>query len=272
MAGFFGMFDFTKPGKGVSKEDLDKQGLGLYFDILGRRLGKILLLNILYFIVSIPALIIYSLLSNVILSLFISFDKIDATSLLLMNLFLSTSLLLLLGSGSATAAMNYVLRKYVNDTHAWVWSDFWDAFKENFWQGTASFFLNIIILSLCVVAIDFYKSLGGGIGIALTTVVSIVTAIFLMMQIYFYQIMASVTLKIKDIYRNAFLLTVGRLPVSIAAAIVSAVVIYAMFMTFNVFSIIVAMVLYYTLPVYTQIFITNNTINKYLIEPGEKAE
>ena len=40
MAGFFGFFDYTKPGKGVSKEDVDKKGLSLYFENYFLRLMK----------------------------------------------------------------------------------------------------------------------------------------------------------------------------------------------------------------------------------------
>ena len=58
MAGFFGMFDYSKPGKGVSKEDVQKSGIELYFDILSRRLWKLIKLNLIYVLFSIPAIVI----------------------------------------------------------------------------------------------------------------------------------------------------------------------------------------------------------------------
>lgn len=50
MAGIFGFFDYTKPGKGVNKEDVNKKGISLYFDILLRRFRKLIPLNLMYII------------------------------------------------------------------------------------------------------------------------------------------------------------------------------------------------------------------------------
>lgn len=275
MAGFFGLFDYTKPGKGVSKEDVDKHGIALYFDILGRRLGKLMLLNMLYVLFSIPAYVIYWFVSAYILTLTLGGlgVEIEAAVLQYINLFMTVSLVLLLGTGSATAAMNYVLRKYVNDTHSWVWSDFWDEFKNSFLKGTLAFVINTVVFLLCVVAIYFYSNMTGIISVILAAVVTVFLVLFLMMQMYVYQIMASVKLKLKDIYRNAMLLTVAKLPVNIVAALAICLAIYLYnLIAANELSLILILIIFYTLPVFTQIFITNNTVNKYLIKPCEKAE
>lgn len=275
MAGFFGLFDYTKPGKGVSKEDVDKHGIALYFDILGRRIGKLMLLNMLYVLFSIPAYVIYWFVSAYILTLTLGGlgVEIEAAALQYINLFMTVSLVLVLGTGSATAAMNYVLRKYVNDTHSWVWSDFWDEFKNSFLKGTAAFVINTVVFLLCVVAIYFYSNMTGIISVILAAVVTVFLVLFLMMQMYVYQIMASVKLKLKDIYRNAMLLTVAKLPVNIVAALAICLAIYLYnLIAANELSLILILVIFYTLPVFTQIFITNNTVNKYLIAPCEKAE
>ena len=55
MAGFL---NYSKAGKGIKKEDLEKSGLGLYFDIFGRRIWKLITLNLMYILVSIPAILI----------------------------------------------------------------------------------------------------------------------------------------------------------------------------------------------------------------------
>lgn len=275
MAGFFGLFDYTKPGKGVSKEDVDKHGIALYFDILGRRIGKLMLLNMLYVLFSIPAYVIYWFVSAYILTLTLGGlgVEIEAAVLQYINLFMTVSLVLLLGTGSATAAMNYVLRKYVNDTHSWVWSDFWDEFKNSFLKGTLAFVINTVVFLLCVVAIYFYSNMTGIISVILAAVVTVFLVLFLMMQMYVYQIMASVKLKLKDIYRNAMLLTVAKLPVNIVAALAICLAIYLYnLIAANELSLILILIIFYTLPVFTQIFITNNTVNKYLIKPCEKAE
>lgn len=275
MAGFFGMFDYTKPGKGVSKEDVDKHGLALFFDILARRVGKLVLLNILYVLFSIPAIVVYWFVSGYIIAVIAgSYNLNMAPEMLqLVNVFVTVSLLLLLGSGSASAAMSYVLRKYVNDTHAWVWSDFWDSFKDNFLQGTIAFVINTVVFALCCVAIIFYSWMNGVLSVLLPAVVGVVLVIFLMMQMYLYQIMSSVRLKIKDIYKNAMLFTIAKLPASVIAfaLTVGAVYLYSLIAHREISFVIVFLILY-TFPVFTQIFITNNAVNKHLIEPAESEK
>ncbi len=273
MAGFF---DFTKPGKGVNKEDLDKSGIALYFDILGRRLGKIVVVNILFLIASIPAIIISLVLSSVLITLLGAFSNvtIEGFPASVMKYYLTAAMLLLTGSGSASAAMSYVLRKYVNDTHAWVWSDFIDHMKSNFLQGTLAYIINTVLFFMFFVAIMYYNFfIKGPMSVFFTTVMIIIAVIFLMAQMYVYQIMASVKLKLRDIYRNAILLTIGRLPVSIGAFSVTAVCLYGLnLIAANLIVLAVVPLIFYSIIIFTQIFITNNTINKYLIEPSQKKE
>ena len=288
MAGFFGMFDYTKPGKGVSKEDVNKRGIALFFDILGRRWGKLVLLNLLYVLFSIPALIINWIVIGFILTWVIGFTggpEVLATRMelssqdfnlmfQLLNMFLSVLMLMFLGSGSASAASSYVIRKYVNDTHSWVWSDFWDNFKSNFVQGTVCYIINTLVFFISVIAIIFYTVVMNGVaGYVLSAFITVIMIVFLMMQMYVYQIMASFKLKIKDIYRNALMLTLGKLPVNIVAALFAAGIIYIYnLIMHNPLSLLVVITVLFTYTMYIQLFITNNIVNKYLLEPSQKAE
>lgn len=276
MAGFFGMFDYTKPGKGVSKEDLDKSGIALYFDILWRRLGKIIAVNIFFLIASIPAIIVSLFLSAVLITYLGAFSgvPIGPGEASVLRYYLTAVMLLLTGTGSASAAMSYVLRKYVNDTHSWVWSDFVDALKENFLQGTLAYIINTVLFCVLSMALMYYSFLvKGAMSVFFTAVMIIISVIFMMSVMYVYQIMASVKLKLKDVYRNALLLTLGRLPVNIMAFAVTAAFIYVLNLIITI-PIVLAVVplIFYSIIVFTQIFITNNTVNKYLIEPSEKKE
>lgn len=276
MAGFFGMFNYTKPGRGVSKDDLDKTGIALYFDILGRRIGKIVIANILFLITSIPAIIISLFLSAVILTFLgaISGSAIGVGEASVMRYYLTAAMLLLTGSGSASAAMSYVLRKYVNDTHAWVWSDFIDNIKANFLQGTLAYIINtVVFFVLSIAAMYYHFYVKGPMSVLFTSIIIIIAVIFFMMQMYVYQIMASVKLKLKDVYRNAALLTLGRLPVSIGAFAFTVAFLYGLnHIITNPVVLAVVPFIFYSIIIYTQIFITNNTINKYLIEPSQKQE
>ncbi len=276
MAGFFGMFNYTKPGRGVSKDDLDKTGIALYFDILGRRIGKIILLNVLFLVASIPAILIGYALSALILTYLSSFsgNAIVAGEASVMMMIALTTLILVTGTGPASVAMSYVLRKFVNDTHAWAWSEFWDNLKSNFKQGILAYIINTVVISVLAFGFMFYFYLvKGPLSVVLTGVIILIAIVFLMMQLYVYQIIASVKLKVKDVYRNAFLLSMGRLPMNVLALVITVLVIcgFSYIVTIPA-SIAVIFLIFYSLTVFTQVFITNNTINKYLIEPSKKAE
>lgn len=276
MAGFFGFFDYTKPGKGINKEDLDKSGIALYFDILWRRLSKIVAVNIFFLIASIPAIIISLFLSAVLLTYLSAFSGIEigAGEASVLRYYLTAAMLLLTGSGSASAAMSYVLRKYVNDTHSWVWSDFIDSLKENFLQGTIAYIINTFLFCTISISLMYYSFfVKGTLSVLFSAAMIIIALIFMMSVMYVYQIMASMKLKLRDIYRNAILLTLGKLPVNLAAFLITAIFLYILNLIIaNPIVLAVVPLIFYSIIVYTQIFITNNTVNKYLIEPSEKQE
>ena len=60
-------FNYDRPGPGVDKNAPKKKGVALYFELLGRNLSKLILANMLYFVVSIPVVILYYFISVMIL-------------------------------------------------------------------------------------------------------------------------------------------------------------------------------------------------------------
>lgn len=280
MAGFFGFFDYTKPGKGVSKEELDKTGLALYFDILLRRFWKFATLNLIYLIASIPAIVIGWFISTYAVTWLASLAQIEfsgdfAASLSLLSIFVTIVLLQLCGSGPASAGMSYVLRKYVNDTHSWVLSDFIDNIKSNFKQSIGVYLINIVIVCLYMVSFVFYTyAMTGMMALLLRSIVTVVAAVFFMMQMYTYQLMVSFELRFRDIYRNAFILVMAKLPWNILTAAVTVALMYAAFsltMSVPLAGIVVIAALFYSIINFTQIFMTNNVIKKMLLEPAMAA-
>ncbi len=272
--GFFN--NYTKPGKGITEDDLNKTGIALYFDILIRRFWKFVQINLLFLATSLPAILINFAVSAFLLSMMnvFNFGMIPEDAFIVPYVFTAAVLLLLGGSGSAGAAMAHVIRKFVNDTHSWTASDFFDSLKNNLKQGTAAYVINTAVIAVLALAIMFYDSfLGGASGFFLKTVTIIAAVIFCMMQMYVYQIMAGFELKLKDIYRNALLLTMGKLPTNIVAFLFTALFIYLFNLIvsepYAVFFIIFVL---YSLTAYTQLFITNNIVKKYLEEPARRAQ
>ena len=92
---------------------------------------------------------------------------------------------------------------------------------------------------------------------------------------YVYQMMTGFELKLKYIYKNAFLLTILALPKNIFAVIVSGGIIFAVFsvtMRIPLIGIILIGLLLYPLITFTRVFMTNNTVKKYMLQPTDNPQ
>ena len=279
MAWFFGLHNYSKPGRGVRKDEPPKTGIALYFDILFRRFWKIITLNLIYLIFSIPAIVISFFLSTYMTSWIASVAGIDfngemGQTFRLIGLFGAVLLLHICGSGGASAGMTYVLRKYVNDTHSWAWSDFIDNIKSNFKQSISVYAINILVIIFFVVGYTFYTHImTGTLAFVFKGLITAMALIFILMQMYTYQLMVGFDLSVKKIYKYAAILTMVKLPWNILSAVVSTAlmyIVYELFMSYPVIIFIVILTLFFSVLSFTQIFMTNNVVKKYILEPSLK--
>ena len=279
MAGFFGLFDYSKPGRGISKNEPAKTGTALYFDIFLRRIWKIMAMNIFYIIASFPAIIISFFMAEYFLGNLIALTKIEITE----ELAYATSLLCIIvtiivvqitGSGPASVGMNYVLRKYVNDTHSWVWSDFIENIKKNFKQGLGVYLVNVLMVFLFMYGFLFYTFImKGTLAYIMRTVLMVFAAVFMLMQKYTYMLVSGFEVKFKHIYKNALILALGGMKQNLLSAVVVLSLMYGAFyiMAWNfIAGILVMTFLYFSVITFTQIFITNNVVKKLVMLPMEE--
>ena len=279
--GFFN--NYTKPGKGVSKEDVQKSGIGLYFDILLRRFWKFISINVLYILTSIPAIIISFFIANYFL-LRIPFpenlvaSEEFAITFLLLHILFTVVILQATGSGPASVAQTFVVRKYVKDTHAWIWSDFVNSFKQNFRHGAVVYIINVVAFFMITFGYLFYRYndiMPGTISFVFSTLTLLLGLVFCIMQKYVYVLVSGFQLKIKHVYKNAFILAIVGLKWNLFSAVVIGSMLYGMAylytsMTGVAFAVILCF--YFTLVNFTQTFITNNVVKKYLEEPALEKE
>lgn len=275
MAGLFGFGRNNK--RGISKEETQKSGPSLYFDLFIRKFWDFLKLDLIYLIFSIPSIIIIGIISSFFITLFAQNIGLDvflrAEALNAIYMLLTMIILGILGGGASSAGLHSVTKSFVNDTHAFVFSDFFDSFKSNFIQATIVFIIDMLVLIIGGFAYLFYTLSGGTAGIIFRTLIVIFAVIFSMMHMYIYPIMISFKLKIKDIYRNAFLLVMARLWWNVFSFLVCAIIIYAV-MTFTIssplgFAVLIA--LYLPLLAFTKAFMTKNVIFELLTKPSVEA-
>lgn len=211
MAGFFGFSDYDKPGPGVQKGEPQSHGVIRYFVVYGRKFWNLALLNLIYFLCSLPAIAIYTFLILFFWGAQIAklFDPVSANSVLAVFLYSASALLVAaFGTGPATAGMTYVLKNYSVEEHAWVWDDFKDNFKSNFKQSFIVFLVDLGVITLSYIDFFFYAQKS----IVLLFVLVFLIIIYLVMHQYIYVLIVSYKLSLKQLYKYSFALSMIKFP------------------------------------------------------------
>jgi len=215
--GLFG-FNYNKPGPGVREEDVPKEGIPLYFDIIRHRFFKLVGLNFLYFLVSLPAVIVYFYLSNA--ALYPVFEKIKVDiadeNMAVWTMFFLCSIMISLiltfaGTGPANAGTSYVLSAYVRHKHSWVVSDFFKSIKDNLLNSILIFLLDAFFLFIIILDMNFYaKSLADSSFIVNTLMLMMLLAylIYILMHFWMYLLMVTYKMKFFDIIKMSFYLAI----------------------------------------------------------------
>jgi uncharacterized membrane protein YesL len=120
-------------------------------------------------------------------------------------------------TGPFTAGMSYVTRNWARDEHAFIWSDFRDAVKEN-WKIP-------LVLSTVTGVLPLLVYLGWVTygGMAANNMIMIIPQMLVVLAgiiwslsiTYMHPLTVTYDLKMKDVIRNGLLLGVARLPFSV---------------------------------------------------------
>lgn len=213
MAGFFGLLDYNKPGKGVEKGGPQKQPFFVFFEVLFRKFWKLVLLNLIYCLFWMPIPIV-----GLLLTLY-AFPQPQPL------FFLGSLALTLLISGPITCGLTYVTRNFARQEHAFVWHDFIGATRANWKQGLAASVINGLVYGILGFAAYFYVLNKDNTNFQaifyLAIVVSIIALlIFTFMQYYIYLSIVSCKLTIKKTYQNAFRLALAGVPRNLLISII----------------------------------------------------
>lgn len=242
-----GLFNgYLKPGPGVDKDAPKKKGLFLLIEIFIRKFIKIMQLNLMYVLFSLPWLLIlyvFSMfvtndLANSVANISIQqipgqdFASVLGVAQVSLRLLFVLLVFCLWGSGPASAGYAYITRCFTREEHAWVWSDFVDKFKGNFKQGMAVVCIDAVMLFLGCNALYFYVSIyqmtGSFMWLLLCYVCILLFVVYSMMHYFIYQIMVTFECKLSQLYRNALLLSLGKAPMCLLLTGIGVALIYMM--------------------------------------------
>ncbi len=220
----------TKPGKGISKNEPEKRRFFLFFELLFAKIGKLMQLNLIYTLAITPLItgLIFSFDFNRDIKSLADFAKMQAFSFVPDYISLAILLVSVFITGPATAGFVFVLRNLQRREHAWIFSDFWAQFKKNYWQGVAVGAIDLIAYIALYIAFGFYMfvmptempefgtfmpNVAGGI-------IILIALVFTWAHYYIYTMMVTFELKLKDLFKNAVIFALGKMPLNIFITVI----------------------------------------------------
>jgi uncharacterized membrane protein YesL len=258
--GFFNRMYYGDPRKpDLKKEDMPQNRFKLFFTILQVRFWKLIQLNLLYSIFWLPAfLFIY-------LQLRVTAETGEPISILFFLLLIPCMLI----AGPATSGTVYVLRNWARDEHAWLFSDFKDAWKMNWKESLLIMLINGIALMVFYVSLTFYRAAAveNIIFLVLYYFILVIGIIYAMMNIYIFPLLVTYKLNVRQIYKNAFIFTMAKLPHTFGIFVLMlALFIASIWYIFPVFLVGL------TFPMLIGVSLANWAFDKYMNKPLTENE
>ena len=191
MAGFFGLFDYTKEGPGIAKDAPKKRSFVVFFEIYGRKFWNLMLAGLLWVLVDLP----------------------------------------LVTRGWADAGLTFITRAYSREKHAFVREDFFETIRKNRGQAFVCGLINQVVTALLIFNTvyyflgmnpGFYAAFGidttgveamepGVLDYIVMGVTSVGYLLFTWMKYYIPFMVITFRLSTKQVYKNAFIFAVAGL-------------------------------------------------------------
>ena len=235
-----GLFDrlyYGKAGKrDYSEMDMPKNRVSLFFMVLKDHIFDLVKVNLLQLVFWIP-FILWTY-----LNLF-ALQSIDAEAMLtaeggaqeLMGTVAGYGMMWLLGlipclaiTGPYSAGAAYVMRNWARDQHAFLFSDFKDAFKSNWKQALGVSLITAVVPVIAYTAVSYYGGMAGSNALMFLPMIVVLSAvlIYVIMLPLLYPMMVGYELSFKNLLRNAFLMSCARLPHMLLARMITLIPIF----------------------------------------------
>jgi len=271
-----GLFNsyFTKPGPGVEKDAPQKHRIWQFFEIFWNQMSKLSLLNMLYFIAMLPLVFgLYLCFKfDVDAPLFISLRTegaidIVGLSLIVISLFVSYP---------ATVGFTFVLRNIQRREHAWIWHDFIKHIRLNYKKGVLNGVVSLLLYYFCLNAYTLYTTQQVFPSViansTLSVVILFIMVIFTWMQFYVNTMIVTFDLKLSQIYKNAAIFAIAKIPLNLFISIVCiALAIGILLIPIPLVLFFLAVLILYSLFGFITVFSVYPTIDKYMM-PKEDDE
>lgn len=228
MAGIFGFFDYSKPGKGVEKDEPQKPRFLKFWELYFRKFWKLIQLNLLFVAFSLPIVTI----------------------------------------GPATAGLTYVLRSMANEQPVFLFSDFWDGFKNNLKQSLIYSVLWVVGVILIITSWRFYTAnLGVSPLMYVPFGLCIMLAIFfIFISFYAFLMIVTIDLPLFAILKNCLILSIVCLKTNLITLFFIALILFAVWLFLPISFFVIILLIPATIGFIIS-FNCYKEIEKYIIDP-----
>ena len=257
---FFDRYFYGKAGKrDYSEMDMPKNRVSLFFLVLKDHFFDLIKINFLQLVFWLPFLI-WTYINMM------AIQTIDAQPMLemengaqqLMSTMGSYLMMWLIGlipctaiTGPSSAGAAYVMRNWARDQHAFLFSDFKDAFKSNWKQALPVSVITALVPVLAYTAVVYYGTLASSNTLMLIPLVLVFSAtlMWVLMLPLLYPMMIGYELRFSALMKNALFMAAARLPQLMMARLITFVPIAALLMGLYTGNAVVILVvsLYYML-------------------------
>ena len=281
---FFGFGNYSKPGPGVSKDEIPKIAPVRFFEIVGRKFWKLIQVNLLFLIFFLLATFLSAVIwaipgifsiSTPILSIpigehHLTLDLWNYLTMPIPFIFVFPFM----------AGLTIVTRNFAREEHAFILSDFMKSAKNNASLFIKNGILTYVLYVVLSFSISFYFLNGAGNSMFFIPAVFcfLLILMYVFTQFYLCVIFVTFDLSFKQAYKNAFILSImglGRnllLLIIFVAMIVGAyflltlspitflfLVLFAIFLLFAFVSLLINFAIY-------------PLIDQYLINPSKNPK
>lgn len=259
----FGVKD--KPNtRDFGEQDIPTNRFSLFFVVLGVRFWKLIQLNLLY-VASLIPIIVWTLISLISVgNLNVLGDDLASEVYSLLFWYLLINIPCMALAGPPTAGLHFILKKWSEDEHAWVWSDFLLGIKENWKQSMLASGIMGLIVFLTFVAYNFYNSMEGSFYEIIKYVLLVFVGVLALATVYVYPLMVTYNVKFKELYKTSVVLGIARLPFSVIMLVLNVGIWGLMITDISWIFALIMIVIGFAFIALIQEFYCNSSFDKYI--------
>ncbi len=275
---FLGLFgNYDKPGPGVSKDETPKAAPIRFFEIYFRKFTKLVQANLTFLIPTIVAGILMVLLYLFPTHFMFQLPTEDGVLRLdVWNMYVVPLPVILLFP--FMAGLTFICRNFAREEHAFIWSDFWTAVKNNwkyFLLNGAVVYLAYFLLSFSMIYY-FNRASQDSLFYVPFWLCIVISVIFLFAQYYLPVMFITFDLKFGQVYKNALIFTIAGLGRNLLVTVILGVLVILIIGVIPIMPLTVLLLLLFFSLIFFSFagflinFAVYPIIDRYLIQPYQQ--